>query len=148
MYPRIEKMMLLHDTMPIREVMMKDDDFNYLIDFVLHHRYLASPDSNNDERVYLFETARTILMACKHITKGSLYLYGPSLIIDLENNICQFEAGIRYFDNWHIEDDDCIFRISFTTYKKTLGYKCEFFHGGKMMDKYREYKHKGIDIKA
>lgn len=53
MYPRIEKMMLLHDTMPIREVMMKDDDFNYLIDFVLHHRYLASPDSNNDESIFI-----------------------------------------------------------------------------------------------
>lgn len=137
MYVRVEKRMLLHDhdKMPLREVMMKDDDFDYLIDYVLHHRYLASPDSSNDSRIHLFETARTILTACKHIIKGSLFLYDPLIVVDLDKNECYFEAGIRYFDNWHIEDDDCTFKISYTTYAKQVGYLCEFIKGKKRMDK-------------
>ena len=145
MYPRIEKMMLLHDQdrMPAREVMMKDDDFDYLIDFILHHRYLASSDSENDARIHLFETGRTIITACNHLSKGTLFFYSPKIVIDLEKNICEFTAGMRYIDNWHIEDDDCVIRLSYKTYKKQYGYMCECLHGKKVMDRIFYPLHEG-----
>ena len=129
--------MLLHDQdkMPPRDVLMKDDDFDYLIDFILHHRYLASSDYRNDERIYLFETARTILIAAKHISKGTIFLYDPIMTIDLEKNECIFTAGIRYLDNWHTEDSDCLLKMSFGLYKRIVGYKCEFIKNEKVLDK-------------
>ena len=137
MYEHIEKKMLLNDQdkMPVRDVMMKDDDFSYLIDYILHHRYLASSNSENDDRIHLFETARTIITAVKYLSSGSIFFYNPRIVVDLGENICEFETGIRYLDNWHTEDADCLFKISFTKYKKRQGYLIEFTKGKKTLNK-------------
>ena len=125
----ISRSMIVHDKMPVREVRLKKEDFEYLRDYIMHCRYIACQDEGAQpvKTLYLFEAAKTINFAISILSKiDGIAFYDPKLRIDHTLEYAELNVGMRYLDNWHTEEDDCRLTIAFGKDGEFVGYTVYF----------------------
>lgn len=123
-----------------RELILENDDFDYLINKIMHYRHVAcQKEAEAVKGLYIFETAKTIATAASVLNViPDLGFYKPYMMIDRIHREAYLTMGIRYTDDYHSSSDDCKLTISYKTKEDWQGYRIELIRGTEIVA-YAEY---------
>lgn len=115
-----------------RELILENDDFNYIIDKIMHYRHVAcQKESEAVKGLHIFETAKTIAVAAKILSLiPDLGFYMPYMMIDRIGRTAYLNMGVRYVDDYHSSNDDCTLSISYLTEDEWQGYRLQLIRDG------------------
>ena len=123
-----------------RELILEQDDFEYLINKIMHCRHVAcQKEAEAVEGLHIFETAKTIATAASILNMiPDLGFYKPYMIIDRIHHEAYLTMGIRYTDDYHSSRDDCVLTFSYKAREDWQGYRVELTQDNKVVS-YAEY---------